>query len=177
MKRIAISAFAICVALAVPTALWADDHHDHPSSTPPTSTGSSHGSTGGTTHDHRSTPSTSSGTYHSYQFHSTKNTAGHMTMGHHPVVDVSKFRRNVTAERHFHFRDYHGPADYAYHRWSYGDNLPREYWVQDYWITSFLNFGLDSPPDGYVWVQYGNDALLIDEDTGEIIEVQYGIFY
>lgn len=191
MKRIAISAFAICVAMAVPTALWAADQKDqgNPHGTSG-QTQSSHGSTGGTTgqpgstggatHNHHATQSTggmTGPTYHSYQYRNTKNTAGQMATGHHPVADVSKFRRNVTADRHFHFRDYHGPADYAYHRWSYGDNLPREYWAQDYWITNFLNFGLDAPPDGYVWVQYGNDALLIDEDTGEVVEVEYGIFY
>jgi Ni/Co efflux regulator RcnB len=115
--------------------------------------------------------------YHSYQYRSTTNTAGHLTAGHHPAADVSKFRKNVTADRHFHFRDYHGPAGYSYHRWSYGENLPAEYWAQEYWITNFLNFGLEAPPDGYVWVQYGDDALLIDEDTGEIIETEYGIFY
>ena len=155
------------------------------SSTPNTTSGShgtpggssgQHGSTGGTTHDHHTTQTTGP-SYHSYEFHNTTNTGGHMTFGHHPVVDISKFHRNFTAERHFHFRDYHGPAGWSYHRWGYGDNLPREYWAQDYWITNFLNFGLEAPPDGYVWVQYGNDALLIDEDTGEITEVEYGIFY
>jgi Ni/Co efflux regulator RcnB len=200
MKRIAISAFAICIAMAVPTALLADDHKDqgntHATSgqtqgTHGSTNGSSgqHGSTGGSgqqgsmggathyRHSNQSTGGMTGPTYHSYQYRNNINTAGHMATGHHPVVDVSHFRRNVTAERHFHFRDYHGPRDYAYRRWSYGENLPREYWAQDYWIANFLNFGLDAPPDGYVWVQYGNDALLIDEDTGEIIEVEYGIFY
>ena len=115
--------------------------------------------------------------HHTYQFNSSINTHGRLTAGHHPVADVSKFRRNVTAERHFHWGDYHGPSDYSYRRWSYGDTLPAEYWAQDYWISNFLNFGLDAPPDGYVWVRYGSDALLVDEDTGEIVEVEYGLFY
>ena len=29
---------------------------------------------------------------------------------------------------------------------------------------------LYAPPDGYVWVRYGPDAVLIDEDTGEIVQ-------
>ena len=33
------------------------------------------------------------------------------------------------------------------------------------------------PPYGYVWVRYGDDALLVDVDTGEILRVVYGVFY
>jgi Ni/Co efflux regulator RcnB len=33
------------------------------------------------------------------------------------------------------------------------------------------------PWAGYEWVRYGNDALLVDVDTGEIIRVEYDIFY
>ena len=36
---------------------------------------------------------------------------------------------------------------------------------------------LDPPPPGTVWVRYGNDALLIDRYSGEVIQVVYGIFY
>jgi Ni/Co efflux regulator RcnB len=30
---------------------------------------------------------------------------------------------------------------------------------------------------GTVWVRYGDDALLIDQYTGEVIQVAYGIFW
>ena len=33
------------------------------------------------------------------------------------------------------------------------------------------------PPYGAVWVRVDHDALLIDEDTGEIITVAYDVFY
>jgi len=33
-----------------------------------------------------------------------------------------------------------------------------------------------APPDGYVWVRYGDDALLIDEYSGDIIQVEYDVF-
>ncbi len=92
-------------------------------------------------------------------------------------VDVSSYHKNVTAERKYHFGDYRAPQGYSYHRWSYGDRLPQEYFVRDFWIINFLNFGLMTPPDGYVWVRYGPDAVLIDEDTGEIVQVVYDVFY
>ena len=33
------------------------------------------------------------------------------------------------------------------------------------------------PMPGTVWVRYGDDALLIDRYTGEVIQVAYGIFW
>jgi Ni/Co efflux regulator RcnB len=37
-------------------------------------------------------------------------------------------------------------------------------------------FELPAPPPGCVWVRYGDDALLVDADTGEIVEVVYDLF-
>ena len=88
-------------------------------------------------------------------------------------------RRNVTARHHYHYRggDYRGPSGYAYRRWAYGDILPSIYWGRDYWIDDYYDYGLADPPPGCVWVRYGNDAVLIDEDSGEILEVVYDQFY
>jgi hypothetical protein len=33
------------------------------------------------------------------------------------------------------------------------------------------------PPYGYEWVCYGDDALLVNVYTGEILQVVYGLFY
>jgi Ni/Co efflux regulator RcnB len=33
-----------------------------------------------------------------------------------------------------------------------------------------------APWDGYEWVRYGDDALLIDTDTGEVIRTEYDLF-
>jgi Ni/Co efflux regulator RcnB len=49
--------------------------------------------------------------------------------------------------------------------------------MQDYWLTDFYDFGLTPPPPGTVWVRYGDDALLIDEYNGEVIQVAYNVFY
>jgi Ni/Co efflux regulator RcnB len=92
-------------------------------------------------------------------------------------VDVTSYHRNVTAERQYHFGNYNAPQGYAYHRYGYGESLPQGYFVQSFWITNYLNFGLIVPPDGYVWVRYGPDAVLLDEDTGEIVQVVYDQFY
>ena len=92
-------------------------------------------------------------------------------------VDVSRFRGNVTSPRQFHAGSYRGPSGYSYRHWSYGDRLPSIYFVRDYWLLDFLAYGLFDPPYGYEWVRYGPDALLIDLDTGEIVRVEYNVFY
>jgi Ni/Co efflux regulator RcnB len=208
MNRFFISAFAACIAVAAPTALWAaDDHHDQGGASHGTSsqgshdTGGSHGTTtgsgthgstgGGTHHDRtvRSTTRTSrttgtthhttrhlTTTNHHTTTHRTTNVTRNVTTNVHATVDVASFHKNFDAPHAFHNGDYHGPEGYAYHRWGFGDNLPREYWAQNYWIGDYLSFGLIGPPGGYTWVRYGPDAVLVDENTGNIIQVEYGVF-
>ena len=92
-------------------------------------------------------------------------------------TDLSLWHRNFDSPRQFHAGSYRAPRGYYYRRYSYGQRLPRDYYERNFWLADFLTFGLLSPPDGYVWVRYGPDALLIDEETGEIIQVRYNVFY
>lgn len=94
----------------------------------------------------------------------------------HRNFNIAVFRRNVRAARHFHIGFYRAPVGYHYRRWVYGQRLPSLYFARDYWLTDFVTFGLMAPPPGFVWVRFGPDALLIDQFTGEIVQVQYGIF-
>jgi len=99
----------------------------------------------------------------------------------HKTVDrsvVLKVRANITAPRKFHaVKVYVRPAGWYPHRWVYGERLPRAFFAPDYFILDFVSFGLIEPWDGYQWVRYGDDALLIDVETGEVIRVEYGLFY
>ena len=54
---------------------------------------------------------------------------------------------------------------------------PALYFDKYCWIDKWRYFALGAPPPGCVWIRYGNDALLIDEDTGEVIQVAYEVFY
>ncbi|MGD0143708.1 MAG: RcnB family protein [Rhizomicrobium sp.] len=185
MKNLLISAFALCLATAVPSVLLAaDDNKDQ---------GASHGSMAGPSDQHAAPTKGPSGGFGATDHHTTTGSTGtthrtyHRTTPHsttairhtspHAVVDVSSFRKNITSPNHYHYGDYHGPAGYSYHRWNSGDHLPQAYYAENFWINNYLNFGLIAPPDGYVWVRYGPDAVLIDEDTGEIIQVEYDVFY
>lgn len=94
-------------------------------------------------------------------------------------VHIDFNRRNVTASHHYRYRgnSWRWPNGYSYRRWTYGMTLPSLFWAQQYWISDYSYYGLAYPPPGTVWVRYGNDAVLVDRYSGEILEVVYGQFY
>jgi Ni/Co efflux regulator RcnB len=91
--------------------------------------------------------------------------------------DVKAMRRNMQAPRHFRGGSYRAPQGYQNRHWSYGERLPRGYYAHDYWIVNFMMYDLFAPPSYLIWVRVGNDALLIDRETGDIVQVRYGVFY
>lgn len=90
--------------------------------------------------------------------------------------DRNVYQRNITAPRSYHWQNYNRPSGWYYQRWSYGQIFPRIFWAQDYWLTDYWMFDLPIPPYGYVWVRYGDDAVLINRRTGEVLQVEYGLF-
>ncbi len=106
------------------------------------------------------------------------------TIGHRPPNwnnRPTRFNRhdyyhNYVAAHRYHWRPYIRPHGWFYRRWVFGQVMPRIFWVRNYWITDFWMFGLTIPPYGCEWVRYGDDAILIDVNTGEILQVVYGIF-
>jgi Ni/Co efflux regulator RcnB len=183
MKRLLISTFALGLATALPSALFAaDEHHDSAPKGGAASTSHVGGGAMGSGHMSTSHMGGTSGTGHhtyTHTHHHTGGTAGgHATTGHpHVTVDLTTFHKNFTSPNHYHYGDYNGPPGYAYRQWGYGETLPAAYWAENYWLTSYLNFGLAPPPDGCVWVRVGPDALLIDEDNGQVVQAVYGVFY
>ena len=97
-----------------------------------------------------------------------------------PRRDFSGFRdfhRNFQASRRFRGPDYRRPAGWYSRRWAFGEFLPAAFFARDYWLVDFADYDLPPPPYGAVWVRVDRDALLIDEDSGEIITVEYDVFY
>jgi hypothetical protein len=87
------------------------------------------------------------------------------------------YRRAYNAERRFRAGAYNRPNGWYYRRWTLGSILPSLFFSQNYWLDDYSAYGLPYPPPGAVWVRYGNDALLVDEWSGEVIQVIYGMFY
>lgn len=87
------------------------------------------------------------------------------------------FGRNVQAQRRFRAQPYRRPPGFFYRRWNYGQILPYAFFAQQYWLDSYWAYGLPAPPPGCEWVRYGDDAVLVDLDSGEVLQVYYGVFY
>ena len=96
---------------------------------------------------------------------------------HRPAtVEKPNYQHNFQAARSFHIGPYHRPSGWAPHHWAYGQILPRAYWAPGYLIADYWLFALEVPPAGYEWVRDDADALLVDVNTGEILQVEYGVF-
>ena len=92
------------------------------------------------------------------------------------TVDRTTYQHNFQAARSCKIGPYRRPAGWTSHRWGYGEILPRAYWAAPYLLADYWLFALEVPPAGYEWVRDGNDALLVNTNTGEILQVEYGVF-
>jgi Ni/Co efflux regulator RcnB len=91
-------------------------------------------------------------------------------------IDRGAYQHNFQAARSFHIGPYHRPGGWARRHWGYGQILPRAYWAAPYVLADYWLFALEVPPAGYEWVRDDSDALLVNTSTGEILQVEYGVF-
>lgn len=76
----------------------------------------------------------------------------------------------------FRVAPYHWAQGYSYTHYARGMRLPRVFLARRYFILDFLAFGLDPPGTGLMWVRYGPDLLLVNLDTGDVIDDIPGFF-
>lgn len=87
-------------------------------------------------------------------------------------------RGHYYARERFHIGLYVVPRGYSYRVWRIGDWLPYGYYdggryaLHDYW-----RYRLYDPPYWAMWIRVRDDALLVDVDTGEVIDVVYDLFW
>lgn len=91
--------------------------------------------------------------------------------------DPNDYHHNYQAQRRFNMGRYVRPHGWYERSWSYGETLPSIFWSRNYWIEDYWTYGLTIPPYDCEWVRYGDDAVMINTDTGEILQVVYGLFY
>lgn len=108
----------------------------------------------------------------------TKNVNNTVTRNVRKTVDITKYRKVVQAPRRYRIaKAWSPPRGFAYRRFGLGERIPSALLVADFFLTGFSSYGLEAPPYGYVWVRDGVDAVLVNQATGEVIQVQYGLFY
>jgi Ni/Co efflux regulator RcnB len=92
------------------------------------------------------------------------------------TVDRGAYQHNYQAARTFHIGVYRRPVGWTARRWGFGEILPRAYWAAPYILADYWLFALEVPPAGYEWVRNDTDAILVNVNTGEILQVEYGVF-
>lgn len=68
------------------------------------------------------------------------------------------------------------PGGYGYHRFFIGGILPAIFLGSAYIYADYVALGLAPPEPGFVWVRYGPDLVLVNQATGQIVNVAYGVF-
>jgi Ni/Co efflux regulator RcnB len=90
--------------------------------------------------------------------------------------DPNRFRHSYFAQRRYNAGAYYQPRGWYYRRWGFGDILPFGWFASNYYLSAF-DYGLPPPPIGAEWVRNGPDAVLVDIWSGEVLSVEYGVFY
>jgi Ni/Co efflux regulator RcnB len=84
------------------------------------------------------------------------------------------------AENRYAYRlpRYYAPGGWTggYRRFGIGAALSPLLWAQDYWIDDPYEYRLPPAYGPYRWVRYYNDALLVDLEDGQVVDVVYDIF-
>ncbi len=76
-----------------------------------------------------------------------------------------------------HINPFIYPSGWGYRRWAVGAALPPLFLARDYWYADWAGLGLAPPPPGTQWVRYGPDLLLVDVNTGQVLDTVYDAFY
>jgi len=84
----------------------------------------------------------------------------------------NRYRNNFYAPRYYNPYGY----GYGYSRFSIGIYLDSLFYSNRYWINDPWQYRLPSAAYGTRWVRYYNDVLLVDTDTGYVIDVIHDFF-
>lgn len=187
MKSLILGIFGLG-AVAFSTNAWADKPN-HGGGGGHQSRPAAHQTVHRSTTVHRSAPAHRATVHRTVTTHRTNhNTTRKNVTVHRKTVT----HRNVTVRananlKHFHqtFRAPHryrigawrAPRGFSYRRFGIGERIPDLLLVSTYFLTDYALYGLESPDEGYIWVRDGSDAVLVDQETGEVVEVEYDVFY
>jgi len=82
-----------------------------------------------------------------------------------------------SASHRYHVGPYRPPYGWYVRAWGYGDILPSGWYGSNFWIDDFYDYDLPWPPPGMHWVRVGDDAFLVDDYSGRIVQVIRDMFW
>ena len=77
----------------------------------------------------------------------------------------------------FRLGNYWDPYGSRYRRFSIGFSLFPSYYQSNFWLNDPWQYRLPPAYGPYRWVRYYNDALLVDIYTGQVVDVEYNVFW
>lgn len=86
------------------------------------------------------------------------------------------YRKTVTSKRRYNAAAFVAPSGYTYRRFSVGEHVPSLLLSDSVVLNDYQNYALETPPSGLTWIRDGQDALLVDMRTGEVIQADYDVF-
>lgn len=77
----------------------------------------------------------------------------------------------------FRLGNYWDPYGSRYRRFSIGFSLFPNYYSQNHWLDDPWQYRLPPAYGPYRWVRYYGDALLVNIYTGQVVDVEYNVFW
>jgi Ni/Co efflux regulator RcnB len=90
--------------------------------------------------------------------------------------DFHRYRGGWNNNRYRSNHRYVYPRGYSSRHWSVGLFLPSVFFGSTYYVD-YRPYGLQAPPYGFRWIRVGDDVMLVDVDSGEIVDVLYDFYY
>ena len=88
-----------------------------------------------------------------------------------------QYRRTITTTKHYDAGAFVAPSGYTYSRYELGARVPAVLLADDgLLLTGYSTYALHTPPSGLVWIRVGDDALLVDRKSGEVVQTDYDLF-
>ena len=86
------------------------------------------------------------------------------------------YRKTVTSTKRYNAAAFVAPSGFSYRRFSVGQHVPDVLLSDSVVLNNYHDYALVEPPAGLSWIRDGQDALLIDTRTGEVIQADYDLF-
>jgi Ni/Co efflux regulator RcnB len=88
----------------------------------------------------------------------------------------TQYRKTVTSKKHYNAAAFVAPSGFTVTRFSTGQRVPSVLLSGGTVLSNYTDYALVAPPNGLTWIRVGNDALLVDSNTGEVIQADYDLF-
>lgn len=92
------------------------------------------------------------------------------------AAGYTQYRKTVTSKKRYNAAAFVAPSGFTYRRFQVGEHVPNALLGDSVVLNDYSTYALETPPSGLTWIRDGQDALLVDVRTGEVIQADYDVF-